>query len=202
MEETKLSLSPEEWSIVADSEIILTKNAVLQKIKTALEALSCWQLDFARENTSRLPDLLFANNGKISRGENYKGLPYLVLDYPRHFRQGHIFAIRSMFWWGKQISVTLHLSGEWKDRFADRLTSRLEPLKNETIYLCCSGDEWEHDVSGAGYISLQEPGNPPIQDLLRNSHFIKLAYANPVGQLEGAPEFWRNKFRELMELVL
>ncbi|SDC90079.1 hypothetical protein [Niabella drilacis] len=201
MEETKLSLSSEEWSIVADPEIILTKNAVLRKIKAALESLSHWQLGFVRENAGRLPEAVFEYNGKISKGENYKGLPYLILDYPRHFRPGHIFAVRSMFWWGKQVSVTLHLSGEWKERFADQLTSRLEGLKNEALYLSCHGDEWEHDVRGGSHILLSGPEHREGPDLLRNSSFIKLTYAAPVDQLERAPEFWREKFRNLTELL-
>ena len=41
-----------------------------------------------------------AYSGKISRGENYRGLPYLILDYPAYFSQKDIFAFRTMFWWG------------------------------------------------------------------------------------------------------
>jgi len=201
MEETKLSLSPEEWSIVADPEIILTKNAVLHKIKASLELLSRWQLDFVKENTGWLPAAWFAHNGKISKGENYNGLPYLILDYPRHFRPDHIFAVRSLFWWGKQVSITLHLSGAWKEQFAEKLAGRFEQLKTEAPYLSCNGDEWEHDIHGGSYVPLHGLESRNWTDLLSTSRFIKLADAVPMNQLENAPEFWRQKFRNVMELL-
>ena len=51
-------------------------------------------------------------NGKIFRGENYLGLPYLVLDYPKHFSKDSIHAFRTMFWWGNFFSFTMHLQGK------------------------------------------------------------------------------------------
>jgi hypothetical protein len=53
-------------------------------------------------------------NGKISRGENYQLLPYIILDYPSYFSRNNIFAVRTMFWWGNFFSITLHLSGDHK----------------------------------------------------------------------------------------
>ena len=48
---------------------------------------------------------------KISKGEKYKGLPWVMLDYPRIFGKEDIMAIGTRFWWGHYFSVTLHLKG-------------------------------------------------------------------------------------------
>lgn len=90
MEQTKLSLSAQELAMVTDPGIILTKNGVLQKMQSALYALYAWQQDFVAKNNG-LPAALFETNGKVAKGESYKGLPYVLLDYPRNFRQGHFF---------------------------------------------------------------------------------------------------------------
>ncbi|MBZ4189867.1 hypothetical protein [Niabella beijingensis] len=201
MEETKLSLSPEEHAIVADPEIILTKNGVLQKIRGALDALYGWQLEFLKEKAAWFPPSLLANSGKVSKGENYNGLPYVVLDYPRNFRQGHIFAVRSMFWWGRQVSTTLHVSGEWQAYFLPRLVAGFELLKTGPYHLSYSGNEWEHDVQGESHLPFTEVTAAQWELLLKEKTFIKITAVAPISQLERAPDLWRNAFRELMELL-
>ncbi|MCD2425047.1 hypothetical protein LQ567_19840 [Niabella pedocola] len=201
MEETKLSLSPEEWAIVADPEIILTKNAVLHKIKSSLEALHQWQLDFVKEHMHRLPADLFTNAGKISRGENYNGLPYLILDYPRNFGQEHIFAIRSLFWWGKQVSTTLHLSGKWKAQFAPRLMAQPALFRDAALYISDYGNEWEHDVQGNSYRPFNETTLQQQPGLEQSAAFVKIASFAPIVQLEQAPEIWQTAFRKFLELL-
>ncbi|WP_018630649.1 hypothetical protein [Niabella aurantiaca] len=201
MEETKLSLSPEERAIVAAPEIILTKNAVLDKVKTALELLYRWQLDFVKENASLLPAGLLENNGKISKGEYYNGLPYLILDYPRNFAREQTAAVRSLFWWGRQVSTTLHLSGGGKDRFSVKLGERFEALKTGGYFLSYSGSEWEHDAGSSNYVPLHTLEKGEWLERLHNSAFIKLARVAPMEELENAPQFWRRSFRDLMMVL-
>ena len=118
MQQTKIQLLPAEMELVSSPEIILTKNAILQKIRSFLEEVQIKQFEILKEYSSQLTQEVLSTSPKISRGENYKGLPWLVLDNPRHFRHNNIFAIRTMFWWGNFFSITLHLSGNNK---SDRL---------------------------------------------------------------------------------
>ena len=113
MDIAKIRLSPEEEALVATTDWILTKNNVLQKIKQLLLALQSRQQDLLLPFNS-LPEEVLKSSPKISRGENYKGLPWLVLDYPRYFNKADVFAIRTLFWWGNFFSITLHLSGSYK----------------------------------------------------------------------------------------
>jgi len=112
--QTKIQFLPAEMELVSSPDIILTKNAILQKIKSFLEELQLKQHDVLQEYSSYLPEEPLKISPKISRGENYKGLPWLVLDNPRYFQHNNIFAIRTMFWWGNFFSITLHLSGNNK----------------------------------------------------------------------------------------
>ena len=98
MQQTKIQLLPAEMELVSSPDIILTKNAILQKIKLFLEELQLKQFDILKDYASQLPQEILKISPKISRGENYKGLPWLVLDNPRFFQHNNIFAIRTMFW--------------------------------------------------------------------------------------------------------
>ncbi|AHF17983.1 hypothetical protein [Niabella soli] len=200
MEQTKLSLSAQELAMVTDPGIILTKNGVLQKMQSALYALYAWQQDFVAKNNG-LPAALFETNGKVAKGESYKGLPYVLLDYPRNFRQGHFFSIRSLFWWGRQVSTTLHLSGNQVQRWAPLLCRRISCLQEHHFYLSYSGDEWEHDLSEDTYSPLAEMTIDELQRITAHSRFLKIASFIAIGQLIDAPEFWRNRFRTLLEIL-
>ena len=111
MNETKIHFSVAETELMCNTDIILTKNSVLQKIKALFEGMQMSMTDEVSRNSDWSSQTIFQMPPKISRGENYLGLPYLVLDYPRQFDSINIFAIRTMFWWGHFFSSTLQLAG-------------------------------------------------------------------------------------------
>src|SRR5437868_9189391 len=100
MDEAKIRLSQKEMELITNADWILTKNHVLKKTWQLLEELQQRQQKMMRSYEQQLPAEITNTIPKISRGENYKGLPYLILDHPRIFEKGNTFAIRSMFWWG------------------------------------------------------------------------------------------------------
>ncbi|RYG35601.1 MAG: hypothetical protein EOO01_31385, partial [Chitinophagaceae bacterium] len=104
MNSSKLQLSAEELTMVQDSHWLLTKNSIMQKANVLFGECAAWlQANFPSQPSDHA--VLF-NSPKIARGENYEGLPYVMLDYPRLFGKENIFAFRTMFWWGNFISVT------------------------------------------------------------------------------------------------
>src|ERR1700733_216708 len=117
MNEAKISLSQKEMDLVTNADWILTKNAILDKVKDLLAVLSESFQSYLHMHTLLIP----AGTPKISKGENYKGLPYLILDYPRSFEKEDILAIRTLFWWGHFFSITLHVAGKNKLLFEEKI---------------------------------------------------------------------------------
>ena len=115
--ETKIQLSEDEWQLVMNAGILLTKNRALEKIAMFLGEIGNTAGTVISPETVALPVSAAWKNAKISKGENYQGLPYLVLDYPRFFFRDDVFAIRTMFWWGNYFSITLHLKGIFFEAF-------------------------------------------------------------------------------------
>src|ERR1700743_3182070 len=83
---------------------------------------------------------------KISRGENYRGLPWVMLDYPRVFGREDVLAIRTMFWWGHGFSVTLHLKGKYQELFLPVIRRRQHELSAQGFYMGVGADEWRHEL--------------------------------------------------------
>ena len=79
------------------------------------------------------PHAVDALNGKIFRGENYRQLPYLVLDYPKHFSKESVLAFRTMLWWGNFFSCTLHLQGKALDERRSSLIQNWRSFRKKDI---------------------------------------------------------------------
>jgi hypothetical protein len=183
-EQTKIHLLPAEMELVSSPDIILTKNAILQKIKLFFERLQVNQLDILKNFSSQLPQEILKISPKISRGENYKGLPWLVLDNPRYFQHNNIFAIRTMFWWGNFFSITLHLSGNNKNHFKEKLLVNLPLLRKNEVYIYNGINEWEHDLDPNSYKKLLPLNSESLEKIISGNNFLKLAIKFPIESLE------------------
>ncbi|HEX3934359.1 MAG TPA: hypothetical protein VHW43_06740, partial [Puia sp.] len=82
---------------------------------------------------------------KVSRGENYRGLPWVMLDYPRVFGRADVLAIRTFFLWGHGFNVTLHLKGAYQSLYLPVIRSRREELAAAGFHVGVSDDEWRHE---------------------------------------------------------
>src|SRR5690606_23851576 len=152
-------------------------------------------------NYHALPAEVLRQGGKISRGENYLGLPWIVLDYPRCFSRTHIFAIRTLFWWGRFFSTTLHLSGDWQQQHLPKLTRAFTELQDNNLSISYSGDEWVHDITSAAYTPLRKLTQTDFEKIVRESAFIKIAASAGIGDIENATEILMQQFRFFLSIV-
>jgi hypothetical protein len=188
MQQTKIQLLPAEIELVSSPDIILTKNAILQKIKLFFEGLQIKQFEILKDRSSQLPEEILKISPKISRGENYKGLPWLVLDNPRFFQHNNIFAIRTMFWWGNFFSITLHLSGNNKTYFLEKINNNVSVLKEHPFNIYEGDDEWEHDLDPNSYKKLSSHDDDELKKITSTNNFLKLAIKFPIDPLETIEE--------------
>lgn len=180
MDKAKIRLSAEETELVADANWILTKNAILQKVNHLLGQLQSGQQAWLQSYLHLLPPEVMQVSAKISKGENYKGLPYLVLDYPRYFEKENQFAIRTMFWWGNFFSITLLLSGAYKEMYSGAINSSFTRLKEDDFFIGVGSDQWEHHFEADNYTSLKEYSAVSFNHHLNNKEFLKLAKRFPL----------------------
>ena len=123
---------------------------------------------------------------KISRGENYQGLPYVILDQPRLFTKEHILAIRTMFWWGHYFIATLHLAGEVKAKYSQTLISGWQVLAAAQFQIYVrEEDPWQHDFENGNYRLISAMPASEFERLIHRLPFIKIAKSYP---LEGWEE--------------
>ena len=97
MTSTKVTLSPKELELVNDTGWILTKNAIIAKVYALFGQLSEQYGTALEQHPYLLQGETSFRSPKIAKGEQYEGLPWVMLDHPRCFTGSDTFAIRSFF---------------------------------------------------------------------------------------------------------
>ncbi|MFN2457800.1 MAG: hypothetical protein ABR502_06350 [Chitinophagaceae bacterium] len=201
--ETKIHFSQPEIELLSNAEIILTKNNVLQKVKNLLQYLQQQMINHVNnDNDFSAQHTLFATPPKISKGENYLGLPYLVLDYPRNFTPENIFAVRSLFWWGNFFSITLHLSGRYKTQFAHKMVNAFEQLAHKDYYININEDQWHHHFEASHVILIKQMASSEFKRLCNENDHLKISTKWPIIELDSVTGNILNSWKLFLSILL
>jgi hypothetical protein len=196
MMNANVKLSQSELQLVCDEQFILTKNNIINKVYLLFGTLSDVFLQQTNTDQNFFPDEVLKASPKIYRGENYRGLPYVMLDYPRYFVKDDAFSVRCLFWWGNFFSFTLHLSGKYAKHYAEPIFQKL--LKeNNSWYVCINEDQWQHHFNADNY-------SLPDKKLLMHLHerkFQKIAKKISLKQWNEAFDFFVKSYEEVIELL-
>ncbi len=173
-DKTKLMLSDVELQIVKDTKWVLTKQRIIGTVYHLFnEQVGEITHQFKNTGLARFSRIAAAVP-KITRGENYRSMPYVILDYPAVFDKENIFAIRTMFLWGNFVSVTLQLSGIYKNNLQQIVLENLQKDTSE-FFVCINEDQWQHHFEADNYINANELNVKDNCIIWPQSPFIKMA---------------------------
>ncbi|MBC7866779.1 MAG: hypothetical protein H7X88_04515 [Gloeobacteraceae cyanobacterium ES-bin-316] len=173
-DKTKIMLSEQELKIVTDTNWVLTKQEIIKKVYALFNEQVAVIGKILTEKKSGYPVKLTTTLPKISKGENYRSLPYVILDYPGIFGRENIFALRTMFWWGNFFSITLHLSGDYKDQYGPIFYDVLVSSAKD-FYICVNDKAWEHHFEPSNYMEVSKINKEELRALFSQKDFIKIA---------------------------
>jgi hypothetical protein len=147
-----------------------------------------------------LPSEILQSTPKISKGEKYEGLPYVVLDYPRCFSIDHVFAIRTFFWWGNYFSSSLHLKGKYQQQFAGKINEAIKKNEFEGCYLSVAGDEFNFNLRNKNYLLIDNTTTFAPYKVMEND-FFKISIKIPLQQWNAVPERLTANFLHLISVM-
>ncbi|UEG50163.1 hypothetical protein LK994_01575 [Ferruginibacter lapsinanis] len=199
IENTKITLSAKELELVCNTDWILTKHNIINKIYLLFGNAA---VDMQQTvNKCFLSDEIKQTTPKISKGENYQLLPYVMLDYPRLFNKKNIMAIRTFFWWGDSISIHLLLSGDHKTNTIEKIKSVYTSLQHNDYSICIADTPWLHHFEADNYILIKDMPANTFWDTLQNNSFIKIGKKISLTRLGEADAFINNTFKEMINLL-
>lgn len=193
-EKANVSLSAFEQQLVNDPAWILTKNRIIEKVYLLFGYLS----ERYRQTASvqNLPAAVTATAPKISKGENYEGLPYVMLDYPRCFGKEDVFAVRTFFWWGHYFSITLQLKGVYLQQYLPALLNNEKILRGNDVWMNVRNEEWQHHFRSNNMLLLNEH-----TETLQDKKVLKLAFLCSLKNWDEAETNLTEKFQLLVNAV-
>ena len=181
--------------LIQNTDFFEEKRTVLKAIEAELAAI-CDEIKLIY--SAKAGEIIIAPTqtaAKITRGENLKGLPYLILDFPQHFSKTEIFSFRLLFWWGNGFTLFLHLKNDQIELIKKLILNEKETLTKKGFYLSTSGDEWEHNYLADNYRKMSnykadEPHN-----------FIKFAFPISFNQSTDLKQIIKQKTNFLLSLL-
>ena len=194
------TLSDKELAYLQDQQFLLSKIEISKKIEQLMGEVEK-QL-YAIIPHYSWPTGVLVRSGKLSKGENYRGLPYYMLDYPRRFDQENVFSFRTMFWWGNFFSATLHLGGQYLAMSREALYNNTESLRSSEAYICVNNNPWEYHYGKDNYLKLQQLTADQIGSNLDSNNFLKLSQHWELDRYPELPTLVSAVFREMISWLV
>jgi hypothetical protein len=192
-----MDFTEKDLHILEDTDFLLAKSSILKKIYNLLEKTKTRLIKIVEESDFSFPEGTDIVMGKISRGENYKNLPYMVIDYPTLFTNENSFAFRTMFWWGNFFSSTLQLEGRSLNEYRKIIGNNIDKLLDKNIFIGVGETPWEYHYNEDNYLILTKDHIK----IINNCNFLKLSKNISLSDWERLPAF-ASGFLKLMISVL
>lgn len=191
-------LSDLEQAKVMDAEWILTKHRIMEKAQWLMQQQIETINRVFKPLSAALDASLLSGTPKISKGENYRKLPYIILDYPAVFSKTDVFALRTLFWWGNNFSLHLQLRGKYLHQFQETILQNLR--KNEGKYFVCINDtEWEHHFEADNYVLANAKNINLLQE--GGADFLKISLKFNLQEWNKMPELLTEGYVKMANLL-
>ena len=102
MRKNTIILTNHELALISDAEVMPAKHQIIKNIAHSFNELG------VTLNTYFNKTQYF----KVTKGDNYEGQPYVVLDYPILKKEELENKYRILFWWGNHIQVQYFLPAD------------------------------------------------------------------------------------------
>ncbi len=190
-------LTDKEKNIILDTDFLTSKIEITKKIQTQLERTRIEIKNVIEKSNFPFSDNIDITSGKIFRGENYRSLPYLVLDYPKYFSKENSFTYRTMFWWGNFFSSTLHIEGEALRHYEIILLKNMNEIIAEKVYITVGITPWEYHYGESNYTLANLSNISKITDRT----FLKLSKRFNISDFDNLPKLSASYFSFLLKVL-
>ncbi|HJV18568.1 MAG TPA: hypothetical protein VJ552_01705 [Sediminibacterium sp.] len=202
MSAAKVTLSPKELELVNNADWILTKNRIIQKVTDLFGEISNTYRNDAGRYAGFTHTEVFNPEPKISKGEQYQSLPYVMLDYPRFFTPQDIMAIRTFFWWGNHCSIQLVLKGKYLAEYGSSINNYFQlfgkyAAETRDWYIGVGADPWQHHFEKDNYLPIADWNGSSVAGL----PFLKLAKKIPLQEWDDIDQFMIRHFNRLLAML-
>lgn len=188
--------SEKEIRFLTDTDFLLTKQEINRKATALLSETEQNLKMVVRQSNFPFPDQAFLKAGKLSRGEQYRGLPYWILDYPRKFSKEATFSFRTMVWWGHEVSCFLHLGGRDLEKFKLKVLENFQGDPDQ--FVAINPSPWEYHFGPDNYRKASETSPKLLESHISQHKYHKMIYKLSLDRVHDLPEFSADVFAKML----
>lgn len=191
--------SDDELRVINDTTFLQIKFSVSKKAIAVLADIEQALKEEIHSKAYQLPKTAFQKTGKISKGENYRGLPYFILDFPRLFTSQNTFAFRTMIRWGHEFSCTLHIAGDSLTLLNDDALRRISSAPG--LFFCVGPTPWEYHYLDSNYLLAETLSVADIKKHISENQFIKISRYTSINEWNEFYPFSLSNFNSFLNLI-
>lgn len=186
-------ISSEELSLLADRQFLLAKKLIDQKVTSLLLQSQQALIEYLEQHPVALPAEVSLQPRKIAKGENYQDMPYWVSDFPARLSKAHIWAFRTVVWWGHEISFSLILKGQYKPTALE-----LGSLTGSELYYTLHTAPWQLEFSPAVQTLVNDENLEAVRQHYHAHDFVKLSIHSQLDQINQLPGLCVTSFEKII----
>lgn len=196
---TKIIPTNAELEIASDTNFFDVKRELTAKIVLALE-------QFGEQLLQEIIIPVYQKQGieraglKVSKGENFKGYPYIVLDCPRLYSTDTEVICRTIFRWGHGWSLHFTIQGKTFTSIRHSLSNFSASLSSD--WLLYTGENiWEQDVDSVLFVSALSMSETALSHTINRQGFFKIATQINLSDAVEWPPFPQQTYQILFDLL-
>jgi len=169
-----ITFTPEERAVVRNIEFFKLKASITQKVLALFTDLHQRLKGEVQHLHFIAPPGLDLKKSQFVKGEHYRGLPYIYLDFPKHFTQGEKFTFRWMLWWGHYFIFALMSEGAHLEVHRENLIRSYDDLVGKDFYISTYKTPWEWLRDADHVLPLKRENKRQAIDTIMDKSFLKL----------------------------
>ncbi len=198
---SKIALSPGQLDLLTERRFFIRKKQTTLKLFQLLASVRKQILERVPLDQLPWPAGTDTRSGKIYRGENYLGYPYVLLDFPRLFTHDEIVVFRTMVWWGHTASCTLLIKGSLCLATQQQLLRHRQAFLQPYWYVGIHDSPWHHHFKTDNVVRLRDYSARRLERLWRRQSYLKVVRRIPLSQLNALPILSASSLEQLCGLL-
>ncbi|MDA1121669.1 MAG: hypothetical protein O2887_14445 [Bacteroidetes bacterium] len=176
-------LNSQQLDLIKDQDFLIEKRIVLNVLARHFQKVESGLKSTIHRYEKILPKGSLTVTGRISRGDNYKGLPYLVLDFPRFSSGDKVFIYRTMFWWGNYFLCMLITKNCGY--------SLIQKKVPKDLMINLGSTPWNYDMNDECWESLEK----------QRHQFLAISRKVDFGNIDNLEVLSKETFEDIMSLL-
>ncbi|MCB9230214.1 MAG: hypothetical protein H6581_01005 [Bacteroidia bacterium] len=186
--------SQEELSVLGDRRFMQLKAAADPKIKELLFGVKQKIESVFQADLEKFKGNIQFKPAKFSRGENYHGFAYRVMDFPSSLSGENIFLFRTLFLWGHHFSFHFILKGDPLTQFLPKIEQNWSKTSEKT-WLSTQNSPWEWEFTPETHLRASDISSKQLLEQVESGNFLKISQKVETEEYQNLPEvgaeFWR-----------